>query len=427
MENMEGWSDRTSKVIVRGQGQRPLRVLQVINSLVVGGAEQLLVSLARHVDRRVFDVQVCALTPPEDTPIVRDLRASGIPVYLLSDRREHDPRHAWRLARLIRRENVDVVHTHLAYADMVGAVAGKLAGRPVVSTQHHVSSVHDRNSAFGEAKFGAHAFALRHGVHRVIACAPEVLTVVRQELRVPAARVTVVSNGIDIAATLNVTAWEVQARRNELLGDGAGGPVVLAVGNLLLPKGHIHLVEAAALLQDRLPLLRVAIVGRREDATAQVEAAIAEYGQGERVRLLGQRRDIPALLAASDIFAMPSLGEGLPLALLEAMAAGKAVVATEVGGNPQVVVDGETGLLVPPADARALADAIAALANDQAWAARLASAGQARIARSFGVGPWVDRLVGIYEEAANVYGRRVPLSNKTFSSRTHAEGQRPES
>jgi len=378
---------------------RRLRVLQVINSLVVGGAEQLLVTLAQHIDRDHYDLRVCSLAPFADTPIESDLRALDIPLYSVAVEVGHDARHVASLAALVRRHNVDVLHTHLAYANTIGALAGALTRRPVVATLHNVRSVHDRYNKHGWLKQELQTQMLRRGVRTVIACAPEVEVVATGELGLPARTVVGVPNGIDTDAIARVDPAVVAACRTELLGDAAG-PLLVSVGNLLPAKGHVHLIEAARVLAPRFPGLRVAIIGRPEEAAPAVRAAIVESGLDGRVLLAGQRRDVAALLAAADLFVLPSLWEGLPLALLEAMAAGTPVVATAVGGTPRVVEDGVTGRLAPPGDAAGLAAAISETLADPKGARRMALAGQAHVRATYGADAWADRLQRIYSGLA---------------------------
>ncbi len=388
---------------------RRLRVLQVIDSLAVGGAEQLLVTLAHHIDRERYDLRVCSLAPLDATsPILRDLYEEGTSVETLDGVLWREPRHAVRLATLVRRHNIDVLHTHLSTSTVVGVLAGALAHRPVVATLHNVRDVYTRH---GRLKAALHGQMLRHGVRTVIACAPEVRAMATDELRLPPRTVVDVPNGIDTDAFASVDLALVAARRRELLGD-APGPLVLSVGNVLPSKGHTHLVAAAGLLAPSLPGLRVAIVGRLEEAAPAVRAAIAAHGLERYVALLGQRRDVAALLAAADLFVLPSLWEGLPLALLEAMAAGTPVVATAVGGTPRVVEDGVMGRLAPPGDTAGLASAIGAMLADPKGARRMALAGQTHVRATYGADTWADHLEEIYDRVAlwMTDGDRAPRS-----------------
>ncbi len=383
-------------LVVVPAGRRRLRVLQVSDSLSVGGAEKLLVTLASHIDRDRYDLRVSSLAPLEDTAIVTDLRALDIPIETLGGVLLRDPRGPARLAALARRLNVDVLHTHLSTSTMIGALAGALARRPVVATLHSLRDEYTRHAGL---KHQLHARALRHGVRTVIACAPEVRAMAIDDFGLSPYRVIDVPNGIDTSASDAVSPAEAAARRAELL-DGATGPLVLAVGNLLPPKGHTVLVEAAAVLRERFPGLRVAIVGREDESAPEVRARIAALGLERHVALVGQRRDVPALLAAADVFAQPSLWEGLPLALLEAMAAGVPAVASAVGGVPRVLEDGVTGRLAPPGDAAALAGALGDLLADPAAAHLLAAAGQAHVRATYGAPAWARTLERIYSDVA---------------------------
>ncbi len=371
---------------------RRLRVLQVIDSLTVGGAEQLLVTLARHIDRTRYDLQVCSLAPLDDSPIVTDLRAINIPVYSLGGVRLRDPRHMLQLAARVRQSRVDVIHTHLGYGNAIGTLAGWLVGCPVVSTLHNIRDVYPR---FGKLKQEVQNQVLRSCSCTIIAVAPEVRAAAVEKLRLPASKVVDVPNGIDTEAFAHPDPAIVAARRRELLADSAG-PLVMAVGNLRQPKGHEYLIAATPLVAQTFPTVRVAIVGRKTAYEPVLREQIAACGVEDQVVLTGQRRDVAELVAAADLFVLPSVLEGLPLALLEAMAAGKPVVATAVGGVPRVVDDGETGRLVEPANPAALAAAMVQLLSNPEQSARLAAAGLARVRETYGADAWTQHLQRIY-------------------------------
>lgn len=373
-----------------------LRVLQVIDSLSLGGAEQLLVTLARYIDRSHYDLRVCSLAPIREGPISSQLRALGIPVYSLDKARLRNVRHIAELATLVRKHRIDVLHTHLSDANIIGAAAGALTRRPVVATLHTPRDVYPR---YGAVKQALQNFALRFGARVIIACAPEVRTEALDRLHLPASKLIDVPNGIDIRAFAELDPVVVNDRRRELLGAGEG-PLVLTVGNMRAAKGHEHLVAAIRLAVERLPGLMVVIVGEGRSYEAVVRERISALGLEDRVLLAGRRQDIPELLAAADLFVLPSVREGLPLALLEAMAAGKPVVATAVGGVPRVVEDGVTGRLVPPADAAALAEALVGVLAQPELARRLAQAGQQRVRQTYGAAAWSRALQGIYSSAA---------------------------
>lgn len=193
------------------------------------------------------------------------------------------------------------------------------------------------------------------------------------------------------------------------LGLTEGRPVLGTVGNLYPVKGHVYLVRAMAAVAAKRPDAVCLILGRGQ-LLEQLRHTATELGIDHHVMFLGFREDVPALLRAMDIFVLPSLSEGLSLALLEAMAAGKAVVATNVGGNPEVVLDRQTGLLVPSEDAPALADAILLLLRDPALAERLGESGRIRVDKEFSVTAMAQRYDALYGELLSSFSPRMRTS-----------------
>jgi glycosyltransferase involved in cell wall biosynthesis len=384
--------------------RRRLRVLQVIDSLPQGGAEQLLVTLTSYIDGTRYDLRVCSLHDvDEESPVVRALRARHIPIYTPHAARWHDPRHVPQVAALIRRHQIDVVHTHLPYATTTGILAGVITRRPVIATMH---SIRDARRTLGGLKQRIQVETLRRGARVIIACAPEVGADALERLHLPPQKLVVVANGIDTHALQSIDPRQAQACRRDLLGTHEG-PLVVTVGNLVPAKGHEQLVEATPYLLKHFPDARVAIVGRPGHNETIVRGRIASLGLEQRVLLAGQRSDIPAVLSAADLFVLPSLWEGLPLALLEAMAAGTPVVASAVGGIAGVVEDGETGRLVPPADAVALAQAMVEMLSRPEMVRRLARQAQEHVQATYSAENWACRLQSIYDSVVPRRRRRV--------------------
>jgi glycosyltransferase involved in cell wall biosynthesis len=203
----------------------------------------------------------------------------------------------------------------------------------------------------------------------------------------------VIPNSVPTAALVEQRGAAV---RRELLGE-RDAKLVLTLARLDEHKGLLTLVRCAVEVPDAV----FAIAGEGPQR-ARLEEEIRALGLGERVLLLGHRTDAPALLAACDLFVLPSLFEGLPVSLLEAMAAHKPVVASDIGGNNEIVVDGETGLLVPPGDAMAMASAVRLLLGDATYAHRLAAAGRERIGREFSAEAVGIRVTEVYEELLGV-------------------------
>jgi glycosyltransferase involved in cell wall biosynthesis len=233
------------------------------------------------------------------------------------------------------------------------------------------------------------------GVGRYVAVSHEVARRLIRKLRWPARKIQVIHNCVSVTT-------ECAPHRPI---ERSGRPIVLTVARLDEQKGHSYLLEAAA----QVPEAQFVLAGDGP-LRASLEAQARALGVEERVKFLGYRSDIANLLADCDVFVLPSLYEGLPLSILEAMSAGKPVIATHIGGTDEVVIAGETGLLVPPADSVALATAIRAVLTDRPLAQRLASAGRARVEQEFSAAKMVQQVIAVYEELLakreGVNGRR---------------------
>jgi glycosyltransferase involved in cell wall biosynthesis len=371
-------------------GGRPARVLYVVDHLKVGGAQTHLVELLTRLDRGRFLPAVCALKKHGD--LVGTVQDLGVPV--------HDGglghtlagaggvRVVWRLARLLRAERVDLAHAYLFHPNVVTPVAARLAGtRAVVVSKRSL----DRYPGRGER------LAVRLGnrlASRVLVNAEAIGRFVAGEEGCPTAKMVLVPNGVS-DETLGFTGDRLAMRRQ--LGLLPDAPVAIALSRLAWKKGVRHLVEATPRLLEAVPNAYVLIAGDG-DLRDELATQARTLGVAERVRFLGTRRDALDLLHAADVFVMPSVVEGMSNALLEAMAVGLPVVATEVGGMPEVVVDGETGLLVPPADPERLSAALAKLLLAPELGREMGSAGRRRIEQRYRVEQMVRGVERLYDE-----------------------------
>ncbi len=343
-----------------------IRVLWLIKGLGPGGAEQLLVSSARVADHDRFAYHAAYVRPDKDQ-LVPKLAASGVPATLLGAGRWGAFRWPVRLRRHMR--DFDVVHAH---SPLLAGVARLVArtipdrDRPVtVSTEHNVWG-----------NFSLPTRLLNAVTSGLDARRWAVSDEVRRSMWSPRQRTTaVLVHGIDQSERPTAVGARERVRRD--LGVAEDAVVAITVANLRREKDYPNVLEAArqALAEDeRLVVLAVG-QGPLED---EVRAIHRRLGLGERVKLLGYRTDVSELLAASDLFVLGSAFEGLPVSIMEAMSEGLPVVATAVGGVPEAVVDGETGRLVPPRDAAALAEAIVELARDPSARARMGASGKER-------------------------------------------------
>jgi glycosyltransferase involved in cell wall biosynthesis len=362
-----------------------IKVFYVINSLGIGGAEQLLVTLARYLEREQFDLVVCALWA--DGPIGQELREIGVPVHCLCKAPSlYSPVTLYELIRLMRRERPDVVHAQLFAANFYGRLAGMMSGVPVlISTEQSVV----------QGKKGLHIWADRVLARRtdaIITVSQVVRQVIATELRYPAAPLEVIYNPVDLNRLR--AARPAQTVRVEL-GIGPDDIIIGSVGRLMAAKGHCYLVEALALLRPQYPALKLLLVGDGS-LRAELEKQVHDLALEEVVRFLGARRDVPDLLAALDIFAFPSLWEGLGIALIEAMAMGLPCVATDIPTLREVVGDRQAALLIPPRDSRALAQAIERLVGERELARRLGAEARKRAVDEFSAETCAQRTGGLY-------------------------------
>lgn len=365
------------------------RILLLIKGLGVGGAERLLEASLPHLDRDRFVYQVGYLLPWK-TALVPAFVAAGVPVHDLKMRTPGDPRTLMRLVALLRHERIDLVHAHLPVSGIWGRVAARLAGVPrVVYTEHNVP---DRYAA------------LTRVLNRQTYWLNDVVIAVSDEVRRAISgyangrpTIVTVQNAVDVH-TLAATRVEPTAVRREFgLPDDA--VLVTTVGNLTAKKGHTFLLAAARQVLARHPNVRFLVVGHGPlAATLQDEAA--RLGLNGSVAFAGLRADAVRLIAASELFVLSSLYEGLPVTLLEAMALGKPSVVTRVGGIPEIT-DETSSIVVAPGNADALAGGISRLLDDPALRLRMGAAAQERAKARYGVPQMVAAIERLYADLLN--------------------------
>lgn len=372
-----------------GRGE-PVRLLWLIDSLTLGGAESLVGPFARALDPRRFRLQVAFLKRIAGNPFEEHVRAQGVACLGLEARNLRDLGALRRLVRLVRAGSIDLIHAHLTYAAIFGLLAGRITGRPCLVTLHTAppnprwsrSYLRERLLCALIGRWGNGAVAVSDWVRE--AYAPYL----------GAAKLTVVHNGVELEAF--AVAEGAREATRAALGLAPGTRAVLTVSVLREGKGLDVLLRAATAVATQVPEAVFLVAGDGPLRPA-LEAAARSAGLAERVRWLGFRRDVPQLLAAADLFLLPSLEDAFPTALLEAMAAGRAVVATRAGGIPEIVEHGRTGRLVAPADAPALALAVAELLLRGEERAAMGEAGRRRVRRDFSTTAWRERLTALYE------------------------------
>lgn len=380
----------TTRARVRRQSRKsePLRVLYLLETGGPGGAERVLLDLADNLGpdwQAIVGVMKSGWLRSNAT-------AAGIPCVMVHGGGLGDVGVLGNLLEAVAAHEIAVIHAHEFYMGLVGAVVSLATGVPLVVTVHGKQYYPDKRR--------------RRAACRMVATQAAALVTVSQDLRrffcrttgTPLERVRVIYNGIDLR-------HRGEPGRNLGLLDSVRIPrsaqIVGTVGNLYPVKGHLDLIRAARTILERRPATHLVILGRgalHDTLVAEAEA----LGLRDRVHLLGYREDVNEWLATMDVFAMPSLSEGLPLSLLEAMSSGVPVVVTDVGGMPEVVQDGETGFVVPPGNVGALADRISFLLGDPARAARMGVAARELVADRF----QLDRMVAQYRDLYSRAARR---------------------
>lgn len=346
--------------------RRPIRVLWLVKGLGQGGAEHLMVAAATVRDRADFRFEVDYLLPWKDA-LVGDLEVLGVPTRCLDGRDERDLRWAARLRRRLLDEPVDILHAHSPYPAGIARLVARTLPRRV--RPRLVYTVHNTFQSFSTPTriLNGLTYPLDDAD---LAVSVEVHETIWSHLR---ARTEVVVHGV-LLDRVRAALGERTATRAEL-GLAPGEPVVGTIANFRAQKDYPNLLATARLLLDRGWPGRIVAVGQGP-LEAEMRARHEQLDLGDRVLLLGRRDDAVRVLAACDVFTMASDNEGLPVALMEALALGLPVAATAVGGIPGAVTDGVEGLLVPPKDPAALADAIATITADATL--RTAMAGAAR-------------------------------------------------
>ena len=371
---------------------RGLRLAHLIESDGPGGAERMVASLAADLQAAGAENVVIAPAGGEGW-LGRELRGTGVTMDFFHLDRPVSPASARWLTAALRRHRVALAHSHEFTMAVYGAWAARRAGVPHVITMHG-------------SRYYAGRWRRRIAMHlacrvagATVAVSQSLATQLRRDLWLPPPRVTTIPNGARLATV-------GQSSLRHELGLRDGEQLAVAVGNLYPVKGHVYLVEALGLLAQRFPRLHVAIAGRGE-LEEPLRARAQALHVSERLHLLGLRADVGNVLGGADVFVQPSLSEGLPLAIIEAMLAERPIVASAVGELPTVLGDG-AGALVPPGDAQALAETLGRFLEDPAAATRVGAAAARRAQREYTLDRMVERYTALYAALLQRRSRRRP-------------------
>jgi glycosyltransferase involved in cell wall biosynthesis len=347
---------------------RPFTVLHTIETSGLGGAENVLLNIASRVDRERY--RPLALVPRKG--LLQDaLEANGIRTHVIASRRWWDLRLPTGIARLCRENAVDLIHSHLPDQNFYSCLGGRLAGSRTLATFHGPVEFRNARAPKERLKLGV---VRSQATHVVAVC-----DVVRQLLRqfgFAENRLSRIYNGVDREKYAHASPAGLRAQ----FGWPASTRLVGMVANVRISKGYDHFVRAARRVLEVAPDVRFVAAGDIDPVLGEpILALVKELGLEDRVKFLGFRSDVPAVLRDLDVFVLSSTSEGFPLVLLEAMAAGKSVVATRCGGPEEIVRDGDNGFLVQPGDDDALARRMLDLLANSPAALRMREAARATV------------------------------------------------
>ena len=348
----------------------------------------MLLNIAKGLDRNRF---VPSVVLHESRWLHEQLRRHGIETTIIPSSRGWDLSYLRQLSSFCRRQDIDVIHAHLPGASLYGSLVGARLRIPVIATFHNEMFMPGATERLRTVK----NLIIRNLVSRIVVVAEFMKDDYVSKGKYSSDKMMTVYNGIDFA---DIPEERLAALRQELHIDD-NDVIVGNVANFRPPKGHQHLIDAARRVCDEADRVKFLLIG--EDRKGKVirertEEQVADLGLADKVKLLGFREDVAALLRIMDVFVLASISEGLPLSVVEAQAAGAPVVATNVGGLAEIVSEGKSGFLVPPGDAAALAERILALVRDPRLRERISAEGRRSAMEKFSMATMITRYQDLY-------------------------------
>jgi glycosyltransferase involved in cell wall biosynthesis len=388
-----------------------MKICHVITRLDMGGSAQNTLATCRCLGSKyetilvygaseessMTECEMASVVCGTDEACTQGVRLQIVPALVRRISPVNDFRALLELLRIIRRERPDIVHTHTSKAGIVGRLAARLAGVPKIIHTAHGHVFYGHFGKLASAAFLAMEKIFARFTDQMVALtAGEADDYVKLSVA-PQEKIEIIHSGVDICESASVDF--APAAKRVALGLKPEGVVIGFVGWLLPIKGPVHLLNAMLRVWQRHPDARLVFVGKgdQEQALRELADRLSLHG---RVKLLGWRDDVNEIMSIFDIFVLPSLNEGMGRVLVEAMAAGKPVVASNVGGIPDLIKNGVNGILVPPGDERALAEGINALIEDQDLADRMGAAGKGGCCQ-FSLEAMISRIDALYQRVGS--------------------------
>lgn len=362
---------------------KKITILQVVNGLAAGGGELKLLELLKHFKPQEYNIVIASVG--QGGILEKDFRQLGYPLFIFNKKHRFDVTLIWQLVKLIKRFHVDVVMTTLFYADIIGAIAAWIAKVKAVISWEVITAPQQRRHSL------AYSIAQRNFT-KVVAVSEAIARIVIEDRGVPAEKVVTIHYGVDTEK------YKINHHFNKRaeLGIGENEIILGTVARLAEQKGHCYLIEAAPDVIAEFPNVRFVFVGDGplED---KLKRQIKQLGIQKHFLFLGFRHDVVELLNTFDVFVLPSLYEGLPNVVLEAMACGKPIVATSVDGTPEAIVHGKTGYLVEPQNATVLSEALIDLLNQPDQMTLLGENGRRRVENYFSLKKQIQQFRELFD------------------------------
>jgi len=353
--------------------KRKINVLYLLTAFVIGGAEKVVARTVRKLDRAKYNITVAALTVGSGR-LIDELKSADVQIINLDMRFKYDIRILGKLYSLLKKERIDLIYAYLFHPILLGTIIGKALRIPIIL--HSLQNIPQTENP------------LRLKLYRLVSRYSDMTTPVSEAVRLQYQNISK-SRLFTIYNSINVDQYACE--RKPLTGSKV---VIGCTGRLHEKNGHLHLIEAASILDNRKLCYR--FVGSGEEET-KLKELVKQKHLDDCINFVGFRYDIPRQLAMLDIYVQPSLYEGLPNSVLEAMASGLPVIATDVGGTSEAIIDGKTGLLIPPKDAKAIAEKITYLIEHPDVARRIGCNAKAYVKRRFSIESMVRKTEELFE------------------------------
>lgn len=376
----------------------PISILLFTNTTVRYGVEEHILQLLHNLDRRLFRPYLAC--PPELGHVLKAELPADVELFPVKIGGITDYAGARGLYRILRDRRIQILHSHMFQSSMFASPIGRLASVPVVLETAHVREVWRKGM---KANYVVDRFAGRF-VDRYIAVSHAIARYLVEIKGLPEKKIQVIHNGVDMNKFGPSLA--VRPGMKKALGIAEGDATLLVVGRLELQKGHQVLLEAMVKIRGEFPGAKLICLGDGA-LRGKLAESMEKLSLGNSVRFVGFQSNVREWLAMADISVLPSFYEGLPLSAIESLAAGRPMVATAVDGTPEVVIDGKTGLTVPPGDPKAMAEAICRLLRDPGWASQLAQTGREYVISEFSLDCFARKTQEFYLESLRMISPRV--------------------